>query len=348
MITKFFILIVLFIVILSIITLNKDINEGFDNSTDHDEMYHVENKPKNSKYAKGSKVIYDKNIVMIESIPSNERQLYGISYGDNRDNIHVYEEDLLPLSSYTEESKILLPNPDPSVCSLGSAPDDWLNEIGDDYYDGNIDKQPTDCATGKLSNEDIKNNCSNKEFREICPATCYACGHKDKKYYTRKNKKTYSDNKIILPIPTTCKGNVEDKFLREFESNPRVDNEVDCNGGIKVGDNVIDTCDNETFRNKCPASCYACATGKKGQELTLNKDENYLKKQKEQLIKESRKIFKENKDKLIDGYDINSTSDPEISYNIFDKLNYKRALINSYLIKKKEESFLNELLQRFN
>ena len=159
-----------------------------------------------------------------------------------------------------------------------------------------------------------------------------------------------SENYMQLPNPENCNSEVvvPDIFLRDFEKHPRNDLEY-CNGSIKVqnamggrSSEFVDTCDNETFRNKCPASCYACATGKQGQKIKISRNNN------EEQIKKSRKNFITNKKNLKNNYQINSTLDPEISYKIFDKLNYKRALINSYKIQKKEESFLNELLNRFN
>jgi hypothetical protein len=60
-----------------------------------------------------------------------------------------------------------------------------------------------------------------------------------------------------------------------------------------------------------------------------------------------RNKFMQTTNNISDGHDVKNMHDSTIDYNIFDKINYKRALINSIKIQKKEENFLEKLLQLF-
>ena len=60
-----------------------------------------------------------------------------------------------------------------------------------------------------------------------------------------------------------------------------------------------------------------------------------------------RNKFIQTTNNISNNHEVKNQHDTTIDYNIFDKINYKRALLNSIKIQKKEENFLEKLLQLF-
>lgn len=60
-----------------------------------------------------------------------------------------------------------------------------------------------------------------------------------------------------------------------------------------------------------------------------------------------RNKFMQTTNNISKNHHVKNMHDSSIDYNIFDKINYKKALLNSIKIQKKEENFLEKLLQRF-
>lgn len=125
--------------------------------------------------------IINKHIFKKDSFTVNDKthECYGKRDGFPCKTPNEYCHNESKCKSFTLKELSNLKKPDKSLCNKANKNSDEEYKKWAKNYDNSLNIDPT-CP------KDLGENCSNEDFREKCPGTCYACSEDDDSSYFAK------------------------------------------------------------------------------------------------------------------------------------------------------------------